>query len=173
MTATRTWLQALTAWPVPAGPRWTTREPSTEKTPSGALRSAALAADHDRERPVPGADVAAADRRVEEGRPARGGGLGELAAERRGDGAHVDDQGLRRRRGDDAVVAVEHGAQGRVVGQDRHQDVGSRASEATPRQPARRASTSRRAAGAAVPGDDLEAAATGSPPSAPPSRPAR
>ena len=66
ITATSTWLQAFAICPAPAAPTWVTREPSTSKTGRARSTAGGLAADHDRERPLAGADVATGDRRVEE-----------------------------------------------------------------------------------------------------------
>jgi hypothetical protein len=91
---------------------------------AGALDVRGLTADHDRERAVAGADVAAGDRRVEEGDAAGARLRGQLAGERGGDGAHVDDQGARRRRRDRALGPAEDRAHDGVVLQDRDQDLG-------------------------------------------------
>ena len=156
ITATSTWLQAFATCPAPASPTWVTREPSTSKTGRARSTSAALAADHDRERPVAGADVAAGDRRVEEADAARRRLRGELAGQRRGDGAHVDHQGARARRGDRPVGTAEDLAERRVVAEDRDQDVGLGRHRGRPVGAARPGLDQlRQRLRAAVPGDDL------------------
>ena len=79
-----------------------------------------VAPNHDRERGALGANLAAADRRVDHRRPEFSRASRQTASHRRRDGAAVDDQAARRKRSEHSVGTLEHGFHIRRVGHHRH-----------------------------------------------------
>ena len=105
------WLHSLHSWPAPASPMWTTRSglPMTSSIGFTVGKRLRVAADHDRERAVDGADVAAADRRVEHrGAELRARVRRDASRHAGRDAAHVDEDRARLQGAEDAVRAFEH-----------------------------------------------------------------
>ena len=125
VSATTTWLHALTTWPAADRPDVHDRlaERLEERLRTGEVLLGA--AGHDRQRRLAGADVAAAHRRVDPAdAAARAHALGERARDHRRDRAHVDDERALARAGQQPVVAVEDLLHLRRVGEHEDDDAG-------------------------------------------------
>ena len=81
--------------------------PIASRTGRTRASAAAIAADHDRERAVDGADLAAAHRRIEHRRAPLAGLSGKTTRRVRRDRAHVDDDAVRLERAEDAGLSFE------------------------------------------------------------------
>ena len=88
------------------------------------VEDAGVTADHDRQRAFDRPRLTAADRRIEHSVAVGAELLGDLAARRRGDRAHVDDRRRPAQAGADAVVAEQDGADIGTVGQHGDDHVG-------------------------------------------------
>ena len=122
-----------------------------------ALERRRVAADHDRQRAVDGADLAAAHRRVEHRHAPGGGLLRQLPGDGRRDRAHVDDDAALPHGLEYAAGAFEHQADVWRVGHHRDDDVALRG-HLSRRAGARRAGLDHRVHGrlAAAVRDDRE-----------------
>ena len=92
LPATISWLAAFTVCPAPDGPTCTIVLPTGPKTSAAASKSAAVAADHDGQRGVLGAGLAAGHRGVQDPESPLLRLLRQLGGDIGADGGEVDDQ---------------------------------------------------------------------------------
>ena len=108
LTATISWLAALTVWPAPLGPTCTIVLPTASKTGPASSKSAASPPTMIDEHRVLGARLTAGDRGVEEPEALLARLLGERDGDVGPDAGEVDDQGAGRGVLEDAALAGEH-----------------------------------------------------------------